>query len=137
MAREFGTSCSRPGLLAGARERGYERRRPGDTELHTAVREQLEAFPALVLGGDLNLDWTKPEETALLEKLIADLGLVDSGSRPSSPWDRIDYLFLRESEGVALEVIDAGMTDEFVAEGEPLSDHPALYVHLRVTARSP
>ncbi len=91
---------------------------------------------ALVLGGDLNLDWSKPRERALLEELIADLGLVDSGARPSSPWDRIDYLFLRESDGVELEVLAAGMAEEFVAEGEPLSDHPALYVHLQVTAGS-
>jgi endonuclease/exonuclease/phosphatase family metal-dependent hydrolase len=92
---------------------------------------------ALVLGGDLNLDWNLPHERELLEGLIADLGLVDSGARPSSPWDRIDYLFLRESDSVALEVIDAGMAEEFVAEGKPLSDHPALYVHLRVTVSSP
>jgi endonuclease/exonuclease/phosphatase family metal-dependent hydrolase len=92
---------------------------------------------ALVLGGDLNLDWNLPRERELLEGLIADLGLVDSGARPGSPWDRIDYLFVREGEKTTLEVIDAGTAEEFVAEGKPLSDHPALYVHLRVAVRTP
>jgi endonuclease/exonuclease/phosphatase family metal-dependent hydrolase len=92
---------------------------------------------ALVLGGDLNLDWNQPHERELLEGLVSDLGLVDSGARPSSPWDRIDYLFVRESDDVELDVIAAGMAEEFVAEGQPLSDHPALFVRLRVTARSP
>lgn len=93
---------------------------------------------ALVLGGDLNLDWSRPHERELLQRLVRDLGLVDSGALPTSPpWDRIDYLFLREGDGVELEVLAAGMAQEFVAEGEPLSDHPALYVHLRVGVRPP
>jgi hypothetical protein len=46
MATEFGTSPSLPGLRTAASVRDYERRRPGETELHGVVREQLEGFPA-------------------------------------------------------------------------------------------
>lgn len=102
--------------------------------LRSRLRDDGQA--ALVLGGDLNLDWNVPRERALLDELVRDLSLVDSGARPEPPWDRIDYLFLRESEAVALEVVAAGMAREFVAEGRPLSDHPALFVQLRVRPRS-
>ncbi|MEN8183875.1 MAG: endonuclease/exonuclease/phosphatase family protein, partial [Myxococcota bacterium] len=121
----------------------------GDGEADHAVREQQVALlrerlqprdgAALVLGGDLNLQWDRPRDHALLEALRSDLGLTNTGARPTpgSPWDRIDYLFYRETPQVAIEVVEAGMAEEFVAEGEPLSDHPALFVRLRASKRQP
>jgi hypothetical protein len=44
VAPEFGTNPSLPGLRAAAPARGYERRRPEETELQAVVREQLEGF---------------------------------------------------------------------------------------------
>jgi hypothetical protein len=46
VATEFGTRPLLPGLRAAAPARGYERRRPEETELHGVVREQFEPFLA-------------------------------------------------------------------------------------------
>jgi hypothetical protein len=46
VASEFAADPSLPGILTSASARGYERRRPHETVLHTVVREQLETFLA-------------------------------------------------------------------------------------------
>jgi hypothetical protein len=91
----------------------------------------------LVVGGDLNLHHDHPADRALLDEFAARLGLADSGARPApdSGWRRIDYLLYRSSPDIALEVLEAGMAAEFVHEGAPLSDHPALWARLRVVPR--
>jgi endonuclease/exonuclease/phosphatase (EEP) superfamily protein YafD len=88
----------------------------------------------LVVGGDLNLHHDDPLDRALLDGFAAALDLADSGARPApgSGWGRIDYLLYRPGADVALEVLEAGMAAEFVHEGAPLSDHPALWARLRV-----
>ncbi|HET6304487.1 MAG TPA: endonuclease/exonuclease/phosphatase family protein, partial [Myxococcota bacterium] len=91
----------------------------------------------LVVGGDLNLHHDDPGDRALLAGFVAALGLADSQARPApgSGWGRIDYLLVRSGTDVALEVLEAGMAAEFVHDGAPLSDHPALWARLRVVAR--
>lgn len=101
--------------------------------------ERLRALrgAALVLGGDLNLRFDEPRDRELLLVLTSALGLADSGALPGPGWDRIDYLLVRGSERLGLEVLEAGMAGEFQAGGEPLSDHPALFVRLRLASPAP
>lgn len=89
---------------------------------------------ALVVAGDFNLDAAHPEDRALRDAFMTRLGLRDSGARPdpTTPWRVIDYILLRSGGEVELEVVEAGEDTDFVDGELPLSDHPALFVHLQV-----
>jgi endonuclease/exonuclease/phosphatase family metal-dependent hydrolase len=123
-------------LDAGGADADREARRAQLAILAERLRRASAGVP-LVVGGDLNLHHDHPGDRALLDGFAAALGLADSGARPApgSGWGRIDYLLVRSSADVALEVLEAGMAAEFVHEGAPLSDHPALWARLRVVAR--
>jgi endonuclease/exonuclease/phosphatase (EEP) superfamily protein YafD len=123
-------------LDAGGADADREARRAQLAILAERLRRASAGVP-LVVGGDLNLHHDHPGDRALLDGFVAALGLADSGARPApgSGWGRIDYLLYRSSADVALEVLEAGMAAEFVDEGFPLSDHPALWARLRVVAR--
>jgi len=93
---------------------------------------------AVVVGGDFNLGAELPEEARLLERFRRRLGLRDTGARTrdTDRWPRrIDHLFYRSGERVALELERAGESREFRREGRPLSDHPALFARFRARAR--
>jgi endonuclease/exonuclease/phosphatase family metal-dependent hydrolase len=93
---------------------------------------------AVFLGGDFNLDFADPEERALLGGFAASLGLADAGIEPGPPWKRIDYLFYRGGDGVAVELVEAGREPTFVHDGgAPLSDHPAVYARFRLRRVAP
>jgi endonuclease/exonuclease/phosphatase family metal-dependent hydrolase len=116
-------------------------RDPADRE---ARRAQLETLAdaleretdgeALVVAGDLNLDDALPEDRALLETFRARLGLRDAGARPDpdAGWEVIDYVLVRSGASVRVTVLGAGEDRGFARAGRPLSDHPALFVRLRV-----
>ena len=96
-----------------------------------ALRAHLEASAAgdaLIVAGDLNLDAATPEDAELLEAFAAALGLADSGARAAagSHWTVLDYIYFRGGDELAMRVLEAGEASEFVADGAPLSDHPAL-----------
>jgi endonuclease/exonuclease/phosphatase family metal-dependent hydrolase len=100
--------------------------------------ERESAGRAVVLAGDLNLDFDRPDHRAAVDAFRTRLGLADSGARPVSATPgaghggRIDWLLHRGGAGVALAPIDAGEAREFTHEGRALSDHPALYAKFRV-----
>jgi hypothetical protein len=123
-------------LDAGRDDADREARRAQLEILAERLRGASAGVP-LVVGGDLNLHHDDPRDRALLDRFSAALGLADSEARPvaGSAWSRIDYLLTRGGDGVAIEVLEAGMAAEFVHDGAPLSDHPALWVRLRVVAR--
>lgn len=101
-----------------------------------AALERDTAGAALVVAGDLNLDRDRPEDGALLDAFAARLGLHDARARPrpEAGWPALlDYVLLRSGAGAHLEVLEAGEDRRFVQDGRPLSDHPALFVRLRVT----
>ena len=94
---------------------------------------EISAGRALVVAGDFNLNHAVPEDRKLLEGFMPALGLADSGARPQgSAWKRIDYILYRSGEHVALELAESGEALEFVHDGKPLSDHPALFARLRL-----
>lgn len=97
-----------------------------------AYLESVAAGRALLIAGDLNLAADRPEDMALLARLNERLGLRDSGSAPCGDWRQVDWMLVRDGREAGLEVLAASEDTAFVAEGEPLSDHPALALELRV-----
>jgi len=101
---------------------------------------KLSGAGALVIAGDFNLDETNPADRALLARFASDLSLSDSGARAAADGlfahKRIDFILYRSGEGVALEAESAGEAREFSDGATPLSDHPALFARLRVSAAS-
>ena len=112
---------------------------------------------ALIVAGDLNLRWNDPEDRELLEDFIADLRLTDSFMVQESykrakavnitshfeldhkgeiqserAWPILDYIFYRNGRTTSLEVLDVGEDQDFQYENGPLSDHPALFLRIRI-----
>lgn len=118
---------------------------PDDLAVRTLQLERLGSFVAahsagraLVLGGDLNLDYDDPVERALVEDFATKLGLRDSGARPRAAgarFERIDWILHRSGERVALELLAAEEAEELAPDGMPLSDHPGLRARFRVSPR--
>lgn len=125
-------------LDAGRSKRDRAARR---RQLDRLTRRLLSAGDgrALVVGGDFNLDWDVPGDRGLLLAFQRALGLRDTRARPAngSPWEAIDYLMVRSGPEARIEVLEAGMAEEFTHKDRPLSDHPALRVRLLVSPAEP
>jgi hypothetical protein len=118
-------------------------RSPADREARRSqldlLRRSIEAevaAGALILAGDLNLDAADPEDVALRDAFTSALELSNSGARGTRRWPILDYIFYRSGGGVELEVVEAGEDVNFVHEGAPLSDHPAIFAHFRTRPRA-
>lgn len=126
-------------LDAGHSPADREARRSQLDLLRRSIEAEVEGG-ALILAGDLNLDAADPEDVALRDAFTAALGLSSSGARGTGRWPILDYIFYRSGGGVELEVVEAGEDAEFVHEGAPLSDHPAIFARFRtrpVAGRAP
>ena len=91
---------------------------------------------AVIIAGDFNMSFDDDEERKLMMQFRKELALEDPGIDPrDSPlWtNRIDYMFFRQDDRVRMDVIEAGVAEEFHWEDAPLSDHPALFVRFRVS----
>ena len=102
---------------------------------HLARRvETLSAGQPVVLAGDFNLNWAREGSRAALEAFVARLGLRDTGAAGGRRWrwKRIDYIFVRSSPSLQIEVVEAGEDTDFAHDGRALSDHPALFTRLRL-----
>jgi endonuclease/exonuclease/phosphatase family metal-dependent hydrolase len=88
---------------------------------------------ALLVGGDLNLDWDDARDRALLAAFRDRLGLAIAAQTPENVWEsRLDYLLVRSAGDVTLEPVGGGAQDGFVdGAGAPLSDHPAIAARIR------
>ena len=92
------------------------------------------AGEALIVAGDLNLDSADPADRKLLDSFAARLGLRDSGARgrEESGWTVLDYILYRDGRAARFDILGAGEAAEFEHQGEPLSDHPALFARIRI-----
>ena len=110
------------------------------------VQEYIEAHSdgqAVVIGGDFNLGREIADDRVLLQEFLARLQLRNSQawSRPFGNRPAVDYILYRSGTHVQLELLEAGVAEEFVLNGPaqkaekellPLSDHPALIARFRV-----
>ncbi|MEO8326339.1 MAG: endonuclease/exonuclease/phosphatase family protein [Nitrospirota bacterium] len=96
--------------------------------------EKLSPTQAVIIGGDFNASFSRPEDRELLLKFRQRLGLTDSGAAPQLPWWRErDYILFRNGPHTQLNVVEAGEALEFVVQSRALSDHPALFARFNVT----
>ena len=122
-------------LDAGQTHKGIEVRA---RQLNHLVRwiERESIGRAVVVGGDFNSALSRMENVEAMRSFKNRTGLVDVGAGPELPqWPRRDFIFVRDGDHVALDVVDSGEALEFVNRTRALSDHPAGYVRLEVSLR--
>ncbi len=119
---------------AGGGGRSTRARQRQLTELAAAV-EELSADRAVIVVGDFNTSFVRAEDRAAIHAFRKRLGLDDSGAGPELPqWRNRDFVLYRSAGGVTIEVEAAGEALQFVNAGRALSDHPALFARLRLSA---
>jgi endonuclease/exonuclease/phosphatase family metal-dependent hydrolase len=127
---------------AGGTERDQELQAENYAAMAAYIAENSEGR-AVIVGGDTNLhtsdhpDGSKGADTEIWDAFLAELDLLDACTELACdrPGD-IDKVAFRGGGGVVLEATSHAFEDEvFVdAQGEPLSDHPALHVGFRWSA---
>jgi endonuclease/exonuclease/phosphatase family metal-dependent hydrolase len=84
----------------------------------SAEIQRLSATRPLIVAGDFNIERRDSAQFAI----------------PGASWpERLDYIFVRGSADVAVEVLRAGSDSRFRTATRELSDHPAMFAILRVT----
>lgn len=124
--------------LDAGRELADREARAAQLEHLARALEANAAGRALIVAGDLNLDAHDPADRRLLARFARRLGLRDAGARPRAGkgWPVLDYVLWRSGDGARLELLEADEDAGFVHDGQPLSDHPALFVRFRVRPAS-
>lgn len=109
-----------------------------------ALAEHLERTSpgrALVVAGDFNLDFDLAASYEILDSFRARLALTDASARPArsvadgGTWRRLDHLLVRSGTRVRVDVLEAGELAGAARDGQPLSDHPAVFARLRLAAQ--
>ena len=91
---------------------------------------------AVIVGGDTNLHGDDPDDVPLLNALKEETGLSDSCEYLDCGADHIDRFYFMSGSGVDIEPESWQVADEFVdADGNDLSDHPAINVRFRWTRK--
>jgi endonuclease/exonuclease/phosphatase family metal-dependent hydrolase len=121
-------------LDAGAGVDDRDARRRQLERLGDELSRRADGTP-LIIAGDMNLDAGQPEDAALLETFKSALSLRDSGARAESGsgFLVLDYILFRGGPEWQLDVLEAGQDPTFFAEGQHLSDHPALFARFRIS----
>lgn len=123
-------------LDAGSGDDDLSTREAQVTQLLSAL-EARSAGRAVIVAGDTNLRLPRPRDVASLERLLSDGGLSDAcRSTLCTDDDHIDRVLFRSTDTVEVVATSWAVDTRFVDEaGEDLSDHPAIGVSLRVSAR--
>ncbi|MCG8591144.1 MAG: endonuclease/exonuclease/phosphatase family protein [Proteobacteria bacterium] len=115
---------------------GARDQRTRELQLEQLARriDALSGDGAAIVAGDFNLNGWHRRPREVLQAFARRLGLRDSGARARAParFAPVDYIFYRSGPGLEIELVEAGEAREFVVDGEPLSDHPALFTRLRL-----
>jgi endonuclease/exonuclease/phosphatase family metal-dependent hydrolase len=123
-------------IEAGSGRRSLNSRRRNFDTLAQGV-EKFSSGRAVVIAGDFNVDYSDPGDREILTEFRSRLGLMDSSAGPKlAVWRERDFILSRSGNGATITIEDAGEATEFVSGNRALSDHPALYVRLRLSARS-
>jgi endonuclease/exonuclease/phosphatase family metal-dependent hydrolase len=122
---------------AGSTERDEELKVDNFRQLADFILEHS-AGRAIIFGGDTNLHTGRSEHAAIWNLFREETGLEDVCELLDCGADdhKIDKFALRSSDTLALEALDHEFVREkFVrpTDGQPLSDHPPLVVHIQWT----
>jgi endonuclease/exonuclease/phosphatase family metal-dependent hydrolase len=83
---------------------------------------------AVIVAGDTNLRESRPGDAPILADFMGTTGLQDVSKLLNKP-DHIDRVFFMDGLDVILTPTQWRVADEFKdANGNPLSDHPAIHV---------
>ena len=120
-------------LDAGQTHSGIEVR---ERQLNHLVRwiERESVGRAVVVTGDFNTALSRMENVEAMRSFKHRTRLDDVGAGPELPqWPRRGFIFVRDGEHVALNVVASGEALVFVSRARALSDHPAAYARLEVS----
>jgi endonuclease/exonuclease/phosphatase family metal-dependent hydrolase len=124
-------------LEAGGTEASGRARRNQLDELATAIEKYSERR-AVIVSGDYNIGWVRPQDRDMVSAFRSRLGLADTGAGPETPfWRERDFILYRGGATTSLTSIRGGEATEYVSEGMALSDHPALYAEFRAGVIAP
>jgi len=85
---------------------------------------------AVIVAGDTNLKDTRSRDMQVLADFLGVCGLRDCARQLGRP-EHIDRIMIRDGGGVVLDTAQWRVADEFKdAQGQDLSDHPAIHVDL-------
>ena len=89
---------------------------------------------AVIVAGNLNLDWKHHADRSLLASFAKRLNLVlaQKGGDAHNDWQTLDYIYYRSGTQALLSKVDSGEVDALTDDLNPLSDHPALYAKIIV-----
>ena len=120
-------------LDAGSGEEDHAARVAQLDRLATAI-EAHSNDRAVLVGGDLNLEWADARDRALCESFRDRLGLAIAAQTRPGEWEsHLDYLLLRSGGGVQIEILAGGKDEKMVSGSHAaLSDHPAIFVRMRI-----
>jgi endonuclease/exonuclease/phosphatase (EEP) superfamily protein YafD len=86
---------------------------------------------AIIVAGDTNLRTGVPADAEILDHFLSVTGLTDACRRFGCGEEKLDRVLFASSRNVHLDVLGWWVDRRFVdAQGEPLSDHPAIGVEL-------
>lgn len=115
---------------------------PDDVAARESGMQQLSAYlarhhagEALLIAGDTNLHGDRADDAAMLSTFIDETQTAEACAHLECGEEHIDRFFFRSGAGIELDVVHWEQAMEMVDdEGDPLSDHPALYVDVEWTA---
>ena len=116
-------------LDAGSGARDQTARTIQIDELIASVRDRSNGR-AVIIAGDTNLQPTQEDSDASnLDRLIAELDLIDVCEELHCDHERVDRILYRSGGGISMRAVEYQLPEEFVdAEGTPLSDHHPVAV---------
>ena len=120
-------------LDAGNHEQDRTARADQLEQVAIAIEKNAEGA-AVIVAGDLNLDWEHHSDRSLLASFANRLNLVlaQKGGDAQNDWQTLDYIYYRSGTQALLSKEGSGEVDALTDDLNPLSDHPALYAKIIV-----
>jgi len=114
---------------AGGGQQDIEARRAQIEQLIERIRTRSTS-KAVIVAGDTNLHTeSRPEDVALLQKLLDEVELADACRTRDCGSEQVDRVLFRSSAQLALQILSWQIDPDFVDEqGNMLSDHFAISV---------
>ena len=120
-------------LDAGSRESDREARKNQLNQIISTLNETIKG-EALILVGDLNLNSKNSEDLKLLQNLKEKLSLTDAFLTVDiqKKWQILDYVLFNTGKSDTFSILKVGEDTSLVSKEGPLSDHPALFIHITI-----
>ena len=120
-------------LDAGSRESDRKARKNQLDQIILTLNKKIKG-EALILAGDLNLNSKNSEDLKQLEDLKEKLNLTDAFFTVDiqKKWQILDYVLFKTGKSDTVSILKVGEDSSLVSNEGPLSDHPALFIHITI-----